>query len=191
MMITDVFVMAEVSMIYSMNDGFMTYNFTDVITGLPILLDPQLHNEVTNNIRSYAQKSNKFPITVCFKGIFVRNSEGIFPTYLNSITILNLKVSLCYAVISNNKDVVFYDDKYDIPIEITNISDDVLNKYINYFATVLSVPETDFSKRGYHRFMVVGKLEKFGDTMVYRYDSSFLMDVTSNILEAVYTLTEP
>ena len=191
MIITDVFVMAEVSMIYSMNDGFMTYNFTDVITGLPILLDPHLHNEVTNSIRSYAQNSNKFPTTVCFKGIFVRNSEGIFPTYLNSITILNLKVSLCYAVISNNKDVVFYDDKYDIPIEITNISDDVLNKYVNYFATVLSVPETDFSKSGYHRFMVVGSLEKFGDTMVYRYDSSFLMDVTSNILEAVYTFTEP
>lgn len=183
MIVQDIFIVCSTSMVFDPKSGQMSHYLTDIFTGLPVILTPEQYQIVLNAMKVCTDKGH-YPSTICIQGHFLHDSEVIYVTTMFLVMVLNQRVTTMYLEIQNG-EAYFIDEKTGIKVEVNGLPEADLKRFQSELAT-LTIQGNDFSKEGYDRISVLGNIEKIGDSIVYTYDRSFIMQVTSCLVNTLF-----
>lgn len=183
--IFDIFIICDVSTIYTMNFNMRTYRLIDVYTNTPVILPDNILEELDKHLKMYSEQNNIIPCTACLKGKFVYEDNVIYVEYLHSVMLLDLKATMCYI----NKDKLI-DSVSNNPVHIDHFPTNLNNSFNNYIKSLTKEYNFDFSQNGNDRIMLIGNLNKFDKQIIYDFDKQFLMNTDVQLLKEIYSYIE-
>lgn len=187
MVIHDIFTVCDISMLYDMKCGQMSHVFTDISTGLQVLLDP-IQYQICNKVMTQYAQSGLFPSTILMRGHFLYDSMNIYVDSLDSLFVVNLKITNMY-VITRNGLAVFKDEKTDLEVEVDSLPEDEQKKFTSELYALTS-KGCDFSKNGYDRVSIVGNIQEIGDKIIYSCDDALAINVTPALVSMLFNYTQ-
>ena len=187
MIIHDIFTVCDVSMLYDMKRGQMSHVFTDISTGAHVLLDP-IQYQICNTVMTQYAQSGLFPSTICMRGHFLHDSMNIYADSLDSLFVVNLKITNMYVTIKDGL-LVFRDEKTDLEVEVDGLPEEEYQQFSSELYT-LTCKGCDFSKDGYDRVAIVGNIQEIGDKIIYSCDDALAINVTPALISMLFNYTQ-